>query len=329
MTEFLGQSEQEEALLAAAHGGALHHAWLLTGPKGIGKAGFARRAALRLLAESAGPAPGLSGLDVPADHPIARLIEAGSHPDYRVLERLPREPSGELARNIPIDQVRTLQRLFATTPSQSSRRVVIIDSADDLERPAANALLKNLEEPPADTLFLLVSHTPGRLLATIRSRCRVLRFHPLDDAAMAAVLGAHLPDADAGEIAALVAAGGGAPGNALRFAGLDIGGLEAALADFARTGDPSNAGRSALARALALKAAQPRYEAFLERAPSFIAHAAHARSGVALADALALWEKARGLAAGAVQASLDPQNVVFELGSLVAALAPKAATVKG
>ena len=104
-----------------------------------------------------------------------------SHPDFKLLERLPKANSEELARSITVDQVRGLQPLFATTPSLSPRRVVLIDAIDDLERSAANALLKNLEEPPAGTIFLLVSHAPGRLLPTIRSRCRLLRFDPLDD----------------------------------------------------------------------------------------------------------------------------------------------------
>jgi DNA polymerase-3 subunit delta' len=329
MTSLKGHERQVAALKDAVASDKLHHAWLLTGPKGIGKASFARRAALWLLAQAAGPAVAGEGLDVPDDHPTARLMTAGSHPDYRLLERLPREPSGELARNIPVTQVRKLQGLFEVTPSMSSRRVVVIDAIDDLERGAANALLKNLEEPPADVIFLMVSHMPGRLLPTIRSRCRTVRFHPLDDAAMTSVLAAELPDSDAHEIAALVGMSGGAPGAALRFAGLDVAGMEAAMAELAQSGDPTNATRAALARALSLKAAQPRYELFLERAPGFIADAARTRSGEALARALALWEQARRLAGSAVHASLDPQSVTLELAGLIAGLAPKAATAKG
>src|SRR3712207_4232904 len=121
------------------------------------------------------------------------------------LERLPRD--GELARSITVDQVRGLQRLFATTPSLSPWRVVVIDAIDDLERPAANALLKNLEEPPANSLFLLVSHAPERLLPTIRSRCRQLRFSALQPDAMAAALGGAIEDPEPGEIDALVQVG--------------------------------------------------------------------------------------------------------------------------
>ena len=304
--------------------GKLHHAWLLAGPRGVGKARFAQMAACRLLAEAAGPAVQLGGLDVDPVHPIAKLLEAGSHPDFKRLERLAKDNGTELARSISIAQVRTLQGMFATTPSLSSRRVIIIDAIDDLERSASNALLKNLEEPPAGTVFLLVSHAPGRLLPTIRSRCRMLRFAPLGDAEMQAALRAALPEADEGEIASLAVAGEGAPGKAIGFAGLDIAGLDAAMTAIAAGGDPSNALRAGLARSLALKAAQMRYEAFLQRAPSFIARAAQGRRGMALADALQRWEQCRDLAASAIGLSLDAQTTVFEIGTLIAGLAETA-----
>jgi DNA polymerase III subunit delta' len=303
--------------------GRLHHAWLISGPEGIGKALFARKAALRVLAEGAGPV-GLPGLDVPDDHPTARLIAAGSHPDLMRLERLPNEKStgGELMRSISVDQVRGLQRLFGTTSSFSPWRVVIVDSIDDLERAAANALLKNLEEPPPYTVFLLVSHSPERLLPTIRSRCRVLRLSPLGSDAMTSALQAALPDADDEEIQSLVEAGEGAPGRAVAFRGLDIAGLDEAMRTLAREGDPTNAKRAALAQSLALKAAQPRYEAFLVRAPALIAASARQRQGAELGDAVALWERASTLAGAARRQSLDPPSIVFELAGMLAALAP-------
>lgn len=329
MTSLVGHAEQILALHEAANGGRLHHAWLLAGPRGIGKGLFARLAAQWLLADAALPMAGAPGFAVPEDHPTARLIAAGSHPDYKLLERLPRDTGNELARNISIAQVRALQPLLGSTPSQSYRRVILIDAIDDLERSAANALLKNLEEPPANTIFFLVSHAPGRLLPTIRSRCRVLRFQPLSPAETDRVIRTQLPDADNGEVDALVARSEGSPGMALRFAGLDIAGLDAALARLAGEGDPTNAERSALSRALATKAAQPRFEAFLERAPAFIADLAARRSGPALAQTIAAWEAARSLAASAQPLALDPQAVAFELGTLVAGLAPGAPSAKG
>jgi DNA polymerase-3 subunit delta' len=316
-----GHDEAVAAFRESLDSGRLHHAWLIGGPEGVGKATFAAKAALKVLADGAGPPVTLPGLDVPDGHPIARLVEAGSHPDLMRLERLTKD-NGELARSIAVDQVRGLQRLFSTTASLSPWRVVVIDSADDLERAAANALLKNLEEPPPNSLFLLVSHASQRLLPTIRSRCRQLRLSRLEDGAMTSALEAALPDAGMEEIRALAEAGEGSPGRAIGFRGLDVAGLERTMRELAATGDPANARRSALAASLCLKAAQPRYEAFLTRAPSFIAAEARRRNGPALAQALRQWERASDLAGGAVRLSLDPQSVVFELAGMIAALGP-------
>jgi len=318
----IGQDSQIAAFREAALSGRLHHAWLLTGPEGVGKASFAFEVATRLLAEASGPAIDLPWPETPADHPIAHYVRAGSHPDLRVLARLTREKSDELARSITVDQVRSLQGLFATTPSLSLRRVVIIDAIDDLERPAANALLKNLEEPPTGTVFLLISHAPGRLLPTIRSRCRLLRFGVLSDREMAIVLQRTLPDGARDEIDALIRAGEGSPGRALDFAGLDVGALDAAMDRLVHEGDRTNALRAALSKQLASKSAQGRYEACLRRVPARIAAEARRRQGPALAEALELWSEARRVAESAVHLSLDPATTVFELGTMLARLAP-------
>jgi DNA polymerase III subunit delta' len=268
MTELFGQADAHAAFTAALRSGVLHHAWLLVGPEGVGKASFAQAAALRMLAEASATGVTAPGLIVPEGHPTRALVDAGSHPDLRVLKRLPKDAEKsdqDIARSVTIAQVRSLQPMFATTPSMGARRVVIIDAADDLERNGANALLKNLEEPPAGTIFLLVSHAPGRLLPTIRSRCRVLRFATLDEGEMAKALRGALPDAEAEEIAALVRTGEGAPGRAIRYAGLDIDALDNAIAGIASDGDPMNARRAALAKALAGKGNAARYEAFLDR----------------------------------------------------------------
>lgn len=328
MTSIYGHDAAIAAFRDSLDSGRLHHAWLISGPEGIGKALFADKAALKVLAHGGGGTGLPAGLDVPDEHPAAHLVAAGSHPDLMRLERLPKENGSGLARSISVDQVRGLQRLFATTASMSPWRVVVIDSIDDLERPAANALLKNLEEPPSNSLFLLVSHASDRLLPTIRSRCRQIRLSTLDDDAMTSALAHAVPDADRAEIAALCEAGRGAPGRAIRYRGLDIHALEDALGDLAANGDPANAKRSALAAALSLKSAQPRYEAFLGRVPSIIAQNARQRRGTVLADALDLWERARALAGSAVPLSLEPQSVVFELAGMVAALAPPPTTAR-
>ncbi len=322
MTPLYGHDAAVAAFRAGLDAGRLHHAWLVAGPPGIGKALFADKAALLVLAQ-AGPPAETSGLDVPDDHPAARLVAAGSHPDFMRLERLAREGGTELARSISVDQVRSLQRLFTTTASMSPWRAVVVDAVDDLERNAANALLKNLEEPPPSTLFLLVSHAPERLLPTIRSRCRVLRLAPLKSDAMASALRGALPDAGEEELLSLIEVGQGAPGRAIAFRGLDIEALDRDMTALVREGDPANARRAALAQSLALKSAQPRYEAFLARAPSLIAAIARQRRGAALAEALGLWERAAALAGSARRLSLDPQSTVFELAGMLAALATR------
>lgn len=322
----IGNESARDALAAAMASGALHHAWLIAGPEGVGKGAFARIAAARMLAEASEPQKLSPGWEVPETTQTAHLIAAGAHPDYRELVRLPKDvakPDEALARSITIAQVRSLQPLFATKPSLSSRRVVVIDSIDDLERGGANALLKNLEEPPGGTIFLLVSHAPGQLLPTIRSRCRLLRFEPLPSDQVAAILRAELPQASASEIDALVRAGEGSPGRALGFAGLDLAALEGDMAALAETGDPSNAVRSRLAKLLGAKAAQPRYEAFLQRSPSFIAERARTRSGEGLRIAIDAYAEARELAGAATGLSLDAGATVFEMSGLIARLSPR------
>jgi len=302
----------------------MHHGWIFAGPEGVGKARFAMLAARRILAGPGQP----DDFAVPPGDRTQQLIDAGSHPDLKLLQRLPRDdkkPEQGLARSIRVDQVRELDHFLGVKPTYSDRRVVVIDTADDLERPgASNALLKNLEEPPAGTIFLLISHAPGRLLPTIRSRCRMLRFESLDDADMRAAL----DDAGVGskEIDELIRVGQGSPARALAMAGLDIAGLDKALAEMAK-GDASNAIRAELARALSLKAAQERYEAFLDRVPSFIAAAARTRSGEALRTALDAHDAARNLAASALGLSLDAQGTVFEMAGIVARLAPDAPSI--
>ena len=301
----------------------LHHAWLLAGTKGIGKASFALAAAMRLLAEAADPGQSFPDFVLPEKHSARALVDAGSHPDLKLLTRLPKDAAkadDQLARSITIAQIRSLQPMFATTPSLSARRVVILDAIDDVERAGANALLKNLEEPPAGTIFLLVSHAPGRLLPTIRSRCRVLRFEPLRSDEVETVLRGALPDSTSDELSALTAAGEGAPGVALGYAGLGIAKLDAAIRTILVQGDVDNASRIALARSLAGKAALPRYEAFLDRVPAHIAHAARTRQGAGLRLALDAHRAALGAIRAARALSLEPQATVYELAGILSAL---------
>lgn len=208
-----GHDQAEAAFLSALDRGRLHHAWLLVGPEGVGKATFAYRAARRLLGAVAAPAFGLLGAD-PED-PVSRQVAARSHPDLLVLER--ETPDGKPRRVIPVDEARLLAEFFAKSPAVARHRVAIIDAADDLNVNAANAVLKTLEEPPPRGVVFMVSHAPGGLLPTIRSRCRRLAFGPLSDEA---VLGFVERETDVDRETALRLAdlAQGAPGRALSLA---------------------------------------------------------------------------------------------------------------
>lgn len=316
----VGQDRPVEQFASAWASRKLHHAWLLAGPKGVGKASFARIAARRVLADAAGPPVDLPGLDTGDDHPIVKLVEAGSHPDMRWLERLVNEKTGSLARNVSVAQVRELGEFMGMTAALSPWRVAVIDSVDDLEPAGANALLKMLEEPPANTLFFLVSHAPGRLLPTIRSRCRRLEFQLLSDDAMASILEART-DLSAAEREKVVAISFGSAGRALAFAELGLTKLEDQALAILRQGDPTNARRSELASELGKKASADRYAAFLDLAPSLIAREARRLDGPSLERALDAYAKARELAVIAPRVSLDPAATVFQLGGILAEVA--------
>lgn len=317
----VGQDRAVEQFSSARRRGALHHAWLLAGPRGVGKATFAREAATRVLAEAAGPAINAPGLETPADHRIAKLVEAGSHPDLRWLERLENEKTGNLVRSITVDQVRSLGDLFDLTPALSPWRAVVIDSIDDLEKPAANALLKMLEEPPSNCVFLLVSHAPGRLLPTIRSRCRRLDFQPLANEAMTSILAKCLPDLKEADRAKAIEVAGGSAGRAIALAQLDLVSLEETALEILRKGDPTNARRSALANELGKRGAADRYAAFLELLPSIVAREARGLGGASRQRAVDAYARTRELVAIAPRLSLDPAATVFQLGGILASIA--------
>jgi len=315
-----GLDRQAATLLDAMASTRMHHAWLMTGPAGVGKGTLARRAALRILAQASGHAVDPDSLEVPDGHPTAKLIAASSHPDFRLLERLTND-KGVTARSITVEQVRTFKASLALGTSLGDRRVVIVDAVDDLERGGANALLKSLEEPPAGTIFLLISRAPGRLLPTIRSRCRVLAFAPLPDKAVAAALRDRFPDRDDATLARLAVVGHGSVGAASRLADLDLGKIDDALTAIADTGDPTNATTVALAHMLAAKAATASYQAFLVRVPGFVAKRARLSSGEAMRRAAEVWSTTSRLAATAVPQSLVPEAVVAELCRQVGTLA--------
>lgn len=318
----LGHDEAWREWRGAMTSSRMHHAWILAGPRGVGKGLFARAAAAELVAEPGVPQP-----------------PANRHPDILVPEHPPesKEEGKKLAdgqqdirrkRSIPIDEIRAMQARLVTRPTLGSRRVVIIDPADDLEKSAVNALLKSLEEPPVGTFFLLVAHRPGRILPTIRSRCRMLRFAPLSDGQVATVLAREAPQADAATREAAVATAEGSPGAALAFVGEKLGTIHPIMRRILAEGDERLELRGRLAEEIGGKPDRDRVSATIELARAAVA--AELR-GSGRERQLALIEAHGALTRLAAQAptyNFDPGLLVLEIGALLAraALPREAAT---
>jgi len=207
--ELFGHAEAEQTLLEAYRGGRIPHAWLIGGPSGVGKATLAYRMARFVLAHPDPRTPAVqkaTSLAVAPDDRVARRIASEAHSDLLVLERVIGD-TGKLNRNIKVDQVRRSVSFFGSTAGEGGWRVAIVDSVDELNDEGENALLKVLEEPPSRSLLLLVSNAPGRVLPTIRSRCRLLTLRPLSAADVArgaaAVRDRDVEDAEVREAAAL------------------------------------------------------------------------------------------------------------------------------
>jgi DNA polymerase-3 subunit delta' len=179
-----GHAEAENAFEAAAASGRMHHAWMIEGPSGIGKARFALRCAAWLLG-ARGPQD--SPFEATADDPVMSRCLSGGHPDLRILTRELND-KGKLKQDITVEQIRAFNEFFTYRPALGGWRVGIVDSLDELNRNSANAILKTLEEPPNAAIMLLINHGSRPVLPTIRSRCRTLRLSPLTDVDMGNVL---------------------------------------------------------------------------------------------------------------------------------------------
>ena len=262
---FFGHQAAEATILDALRGGRLHHAWLITGPEGVGKATLAFRFARRLFAGGAGT------LDMPPDSPAFRRVAAGTHADLLTVEREWDEKKKRMKKQIAADTVRGIPPFLHLTPAEGGWRVVIVDGAEDMNAQSANALLKVLEEPPARAVLMLVCSAAGRLLPTIRSRCRTLALAPLDPASMDLVLQAALPEMPPAERAALAALAEGSPGRALALA--EEGGLKlAALVGEVLAAGPEISLLRAYEMADSLRE-QPAFETFMGLLQSGIASA--------------------------------------------------------
>ena len=258
----VGHEAAERTMLGALQSGRLHHAWLITGPRGIGKATLAWRLARFMLA---GQQRGLFGdaadsLDVAADAPGRALVDARSHPDLFHLRRSLNRDTGRIRAEISVDDVRSLGEFMHMTPAMGEWRVAIVDAADEMNRNAANAVLKVLEEPPPNAVLVIVAHAPGRLLPTIRSRCRRLPLQPLSNETVTGLLADYAPSIPQEERSALADLADGSIGRALELASagslglyrdmvevlatlpdLDMARLHGFAERFARRGEEANA----------------------------------------------------------------------------------------
>jgi DNA polymerase III subunit delta' len=230
--ELIGHEGAEARLVEAWNSGRMPHAWLFTGPRGIGKATLAYRLArfaLRGGGVDEGPSlfgetelgPSAEGLGMDPDLPVARQVANAGHPDLLVIERSVNQRTNTLRREIVVDDVARLSGFLRLTASAGGWRVVVVDSVDEMNRNAANAMLKLLEEPPKRALLILVSHAPGGLLATIRSRCRKLHLSPLRDEHVERLLNKFTPDLDPALVTTATRLAEGSIGRALEIAAND------------------------------------------------------------------------------------------------------------
>lgn len=316
-THLAGHYDAQAAILEGLRQGKLHHAWLIGGPEGIGKATFAYMVAKQLLGLKGCPAPAGDRLDVDPARQASRLVSNLAHPDLVVLRRQPATDKKAAATMIAVETVRRALDVFASTPSDGGWRVCVVDSADDLNASAANALLKVLEEPPARAIFLIIAHQPGRVLPTIRSRCRKLTLRPLAETEIAAVLDGLDVDADSATIGQAIALADGSVRRAIsrldpETAAL-IGGTRGLLA---RLPDLDIPGVLAMSDQLAGRAAEADFAVFMETVEDWVRHVLHANLAAGahrLAPLAEVWDKTARAVRETDALNLDRRPLVLSI----------------
>lgn len=314
MTRWPNHAEPWHEWRDAMGGARMHHGWILAGKEGLGKRDFAMAAARELVAEEGIPQP------------------AGDHPDIHLLSHLPKDEKEEkkrqegkpfqVKRNIAVAQIRSMQHRLTTRPTLGNRRAIIIDPADDMERNASNALLKSLEEPPQGTFFLLVTHRPSRLLPTIRSRCRILRFPDLTSMQIERLLEEKAPEADAMTRHAALRLSGGSFGAALSFIEQDLNKISDLLHQIASAGDPLFELRGQLVSAIGARPDRERMQAVLDLARTIVAHQAERARPDQCAALVEAHTALVQLSAQAPTYNFDAGLLIMEIGTLLGNAAP-------
>jgi DNA polymerase III subunit delta' len=319
-----GHAQAEQTLLESYQSGRIPHAWLIGGPPGIGKATLAYRLARFVLAHPDPKAPAVqkaTSLAVASDNPVARRIAAQAQGDLLVLERVINEQTGKLYTVIRVDDVRRSVSFFGSTAGEGGWRIAVVDAVDDLQREGANALLKILEEPPARTLLLLVSHAPGRELATIRSRCRRLLLRPLDAADVVRAIAASTGRGTAEtEVKDAAAAADGSVARALGFLdGPALALRQRVLELFAQLPNPDPRALHALGDALGGNEPQT-LAAFMDLVNGWLSARldGDAAQKPRIARAAAAWEKVNRAAAEVETYNLERKPLVFAVFGLLA-----------
>lgn len=334
-----GHAAAERTMLRAWASDRLPHAWLLRGPRGVGKATLAYRFARRLLA---GADHGSAATD-PA-HPMFRMVMHKAHPDLRVLERTPNPKTGKLPRDIPVDDVRAADSALHATTARDGFKLLVVDPADELNPSGTNALLKLLEEPPPRTILLLVCQRPGLLPRTIFSRCMQVPLAPLSEPELAAALAQLAPKIDPVRRAVLASLAGGSPGRALELEASDWPGRYAAMlpklvqartsmaarldlaAELAKGGDGRGFRTAADLLAISVRrlaAYKAGHAPTVELFAGELALLDGLAQGLGLDQWVAVWDKLSALAGQVDRLNLDPVQALLQVLQAICGAAPE------
>jgi DNA polymerase-3 subunit delta' len=315
-----GHADAERILLDSYKTGRMPHAWLLGGPRSIGKATLAYRLARFVLAHPYPGAQEATSLAIDQDNPVARRVAGESHSDLLVLQRVIGD-TGKLNRSIRVEQVRQTVGFFGSTAGEGGWRIAIVDAIDELQGEGENALLKVLEEPPHRSLLILVSHAPGRILPTIRSRCRQLLLRPLAaaDVASAVALATGSESNDLALSEAAAAADGSVERALSLMGGSALAIREKALALLGQLPDPDPQALHALGDAMSGVDPAP-LETFVDTVNGWLSQRLHRQSGDTgqAARVAQAWEQANAAARDAETYNLERKPLVFGVFRLLA-----------